>query len=563
MQNFSQLQDEEERIKYASEALLSFKNGFTMKAAVKEEPMDEEFGPATMGLQRVGSMPSKIHQNQTTQPLNRRGTPARIRKKNKLFYDDDDYTAESENIVVPRSMLKTPRVKTGVKKLKKDKKETPDPPPPPIKTESVVGDRKLTQKIAFTFRNLLKLPKAQKWICYEMFYSNIDKTLFGGENDFTVCLKESFPQLKTYLLTRVEWCKMRRMMGKPRRCSQAFFEEERRELERKRSKIRQLQQRKPTDLNSCKDLPAEIPLQLVIGTKVTARLRSPQDGLFIGSVDAFDTSNNTYRITFERQGLGTHSIPDYEVLSNEPVETISVVSMIHALRPHRHSNAMGPDGYYNSYPMHDFKDEPALPEPPKDTLPTSVLENFVLFNKILEIKRNKVNILREMNTEAERKRSYSQDLTNDFVRKYASCIVELEHINSTLRQVLGTVQSQCQNFMPDMSMAAYLPSFLRNQSLEEAKEKVNVLKSESTDPALLDLVTELTALLIQIKSLSENDRNNYEVEVLSRSMDAIKRKLSPANKRVFESAVEVHLRHIQAGFNGEVGTFSMFMATRP
>lgn len=54
-------------------------------------------------------------------------------------------------------------------------------------------------------------------------------------------------------------------------------------------------------------------------------------------------------------------------------------------------------------------------------------------------------------------------------------------------------------FMPDMSMAAYLPSFLRNQSLEEAKEKVNVLKSESTDPALLDLVTELTALLIQIK----------------------------------------------------------------
>ncbi|CAB0012252.1 unnamed protein product, partial [Nesidiocoris tenuis] len=123
----------------------------------------------------------------------------------------------------------------------------------------------------------------------------------------------------------------------------------------------------------------------------------------------------------------------------------------------------------------------------------------VLFNKILEIKRNKVNILREMNTEAERKRSYSQDLTNDFVRKYASCIVELEHINSTLRQVLGTVQSQCQNFMPDMSMAAYLPSFLRNQSLEEAKEKVNVLKSESTDPALLDLVTELTALLIQIK----------------------------------------------------------------
>lgn len=48
----------------------------------------------------------------------------------------------------------------------------------------------------------------------------------------------------------------------------AFFEEERRELDRKRAKIRQLQQRKPTDQNTCKDLPTEIPLQLVIGTKV-------------------------------------------------------------------------------------------------------------------------------------------------------------------------------------------------------------------------------------------------------------------------------------------------------
>lgn len=129
-----------------------------------------------------------------------------------------------------------------------------------------------------------------------------------------ICLKESFPQLKTRKLTRVEWCKIRRMMGKPRRCSQSFFEEERRELERKRQKIRMLQQRKAADINSFKDLPPEIPLQLVIGTKVTARLRKPQDGLFTGSIDAVDTSNNTYRITFERAGLGTHSVPDYEVL---------------------------------------------------------------------------------------------------------------------------------------------------------------------------------------------------------------------------------------------------------
>ena len=76
-----------------------------------------------------------------------------------------------------------------------------------------------------------------------------------------------------------------------------------------------MQQRKVSDMSSlCRDLPDLIPMPLVIGTKVTARLRQPQDGLFVGQIDAVDTSNNTYRITFDRQGLGTHSVPDYEVL---------------------------------------------------------------------------------------------------------------------------------------------------------------------------------------------------------------------------------------------------------
>jgi hypothetical protein len=38
-----------------------------------------------------------------------------------------------------------------------------------------------------------------------------------------ICLKESFPHLRTRKLTRVEWCKIRRMMGKPRRCSQVHL----------------------------------------------------------------------------------------------------------------------------------------------------------------------------------------------------------------------------------------------------------------------------------------------------------------------------------------------------
>lgn len=46
----------------------------------------------------------------------------------------------------------------------------------------------------------------------------------------------------------------------------------------------------------------------------SARLRGIHDGLFTGQIDAVDTQNYTYRVTFDRNGLGTHTIPDYEVL---------------------------------------------------------------------------------------------------------------------------------------------------------------------------------------------------------------------------------------------------------
>lgn len=57
--------------------------------AEEAEPIPE-LGPAALGLQRVGTQPP-AKPNPPTQPvqvLNRRGMPARIRKKNKLFYDD-------------------------------------------------------------------------------------------------------------------------------------------------------------------------------------------------------------------------------------------------------------------------------------------------------------------------------------------------------------------------------------------------------------------------------------------------------------------------------------------
>jgi hypothetical protein len=43
------------------------------------------------------------------------------------------------------------------------------------------------------------------------------RVIFDSENDFSICLNQSFPKLKTRKLTRKQWCFVRNLIGKPRR----------------------------------------------------------------------------------------------------------------------------------------------------------------------------------------------------------------------------------------------------------------------------------------------------------------------------------------------------------
>ncbi|KAK9695071.1 dirp [Popillia japonica] len=588
-------------------ALLEFKNGRKLiqeEINIKEEVMDDDndsnmdidgdvprLGPATFGLQRVGAPATpKPSPSQPTQVLNARGMPARIRKKNRLFYDDDIVNTPHHRVPSAKKQKPTPtkkqKITTPTKPLKDNIKSTPkkyitskelrsgqSSSPPPLQSP----DRKIGQKIGMRLRNLLKLPKAHKWVCYEWFYSNIDRCLFSGDNDFTICLKESFPDLKTRELTRIEWTKIRRMMGRPRRCSQAFFDQERLDLEKKRNKIRALQQRKATDFANFQDLPSEIPMQLVIGTKVTARLRKPQDGLFTGSIDAVDTSNNTYRITFERQGLGTHSVPDYEVLSNEPPETMTISNFQNKFRPR---NGLSPYSVVKSPPYSSkLKKDPLLSVSMLDRpvfmsagriggFPVRLLEKMVLVTKILSKKREKINLLKQMNSEAEKFNSFHSSelsLGEDFERRYANILIDLEKLNRDLQNYLDEMQTLCHEIAPEPSVAAMLaPSHLREKCRTEAKEIVqrnNTVIAADKEPvknvSVLDLITDLTALMLQVKSLSDSDQNAYELHVLEGTMEQIKRKLSPDNSLKFQRSIEVHMKHIQVGLSQSSSSASL------
>uniref|UniRef100_A0A5F9CCC1 Lin-9 DREAM MuvB core complex component n=1 Tax=Oryctolagus cuniculus TaxID=9986 RepID=A0A5F9CCC1_RABIT len=369
-------------------------------------------------------------------------------------------------------------------------------------------DKKASQKIGFRLRNLLKLPKAHKWCIYEWFYSNIDK------------------------------------------CSSAFFEEERSALKQKRQKIRLLQQRKVADVSQFKDLPDEIPLPLVIGTKVTARLRGVHDGLFTGQIDAVDTLNATYRVTFDRAGLGTHTIPDYEVLSNEPHETMPIAAFGQKQRPSRF--LMTPPRLHYTPPLQSpvTDNDPLLGQSPwrskisgSDTetlggFPVEFLIQVTKLSKILMIKKEHIKKLREMNTEAEKLKSYSMPIGIEFQRRYATIVLELEQLNKDLNKVLHKVQQYCYELAPDQGLQpADQPTDMRRRCEEEAQEIVRHANSSTGQPCvenknLTDLISRLTAILLQIKCLAEGgDLNSFEFKSLTDSLNDIKSTIDASNIR--------------------------------
>lgn len=595
---------------------------------------DPSFGPATLGLHRVGTEPPKRKKTTPLQKLNARGRPARIRKKNSKY---DDELEEGKSPVkgspskkplpkTPTTSEKSSPIKSAKKRLvakakrsqKTDNEESDGddedendsksgksstPPPKVIKkqvkkkimrTSTVTEsshmnaiDKKACQRVGLRLRNLLKLPKAHKFVMYEFFYSNIDRAIFDGTNEFELTLVEAFPRLKTRLMTRIEWNQVRKTFGKPRRCSSKFFEEERMELERKRQKIRLLQSRKSGDHSFVCDLPTEIPVPFTIGTKVTARLRTPQDGLFNGTIEGLVHKSHSYRIAFERQGIGSQEIPDYEVMCSETVDAINLSKitkeflsrpdvsyyMVSPLRPAGafasfHSNGTS---FRRSDPM--LSSSSAMsgssiklegytkPKYPTLVLPTTgsiggypvkLLEAMVLVRKTLEIKQLQLLKIRRMNVEAEVVKSFGDNAPEDFQKKYASLLVEMERINRDLADYLNILQTQSDDFIADKDELQVLtPTYLREKCRDLAMQTFMKNNNNSIqDDAMTKLIGNLSTIMWVTSNLKNDQYTNVE-EVLSTCLLETSKSLEPENVALFEKTVENHIHQIQIGIFDE------------
>ncbi|CAF0851001.1 unnamed protein product [Brachionus calyciflorus] len=367
--------------------------------------------------------------------------------------------------------------------------------------------------------NFLKLPKAQRWICCEWFYSDIDRVIFESENDFSLCIKQSFPRLKAQKLTRKQWCMIRSLIGKPRRCSDAFFQEERQMLEEKREKIRLIQQRKisEAELIDLKDLPQEIPVTLSIGHRVYTHICHPEEGVFLGTIAAVDPVEHSYRVVFDRSSIGSLTVHDYEIKSVTPVQTIPIRAYIQTYRPKTsQSNSLpGPSnlnislnktsnlisnldeqsnsdflitGLFNSPLKLSGLSNLKINETQSGQLggfPIHLLLTITRLHKILCVKKENIKKLNDLNVQAECVKARNENYSREFQTSYSEVLGELDKLNKDLNEYLIGLQSYCEEAAHESKLDQDLGVFdLKNHYMKKSAELVNSLNKDRIEDDL-------------------------------------------------------------------------------
>ncbi|TKR78090.1 hypothetical protein L596_018952 [Steinernema carpocapsae] len=419
-------------------------------------------------------------------------------------------------------------------------------------------------------KNVLKLPKARRWVYCEFFYSGVDQQIFLGDNEFCQLLRESFPNLRCRTMNRQEWRTIRRLIGKPRRCSQAFLNEERQVLEAKREKIRSIYDGTCYQISDYNDLPHRLPRPLAVGMKVYARVRQPKDGIYAGTIDA--VLPDSYRIVFEKEEMiPPMNIRDSEVMAEQRLELVSMtyfLEMNRASMPHTAKQQLSMSASYIHPRTVDTRAAPttsasysgtsSYPSPTKrynssrdekvGNFPVRMLVILVKLAKLIETKRTYLQQLTAMNDEAQRMNLVTTSYPEPFKEKYARLVVDIELLNKMLKSYLSGINEYNAALLPHLSenSATARPEALRKLCSTHATQIVKHCNNglNVQDRHCLQLVTSLTALLLQVRSLGQQPTTAYDLNSLSESINDIRAQIYPKNAGHFQDTVEIHMKQI-------------------
>merc|ERR1711915_325874 len=95
---------------------------------------------------------------------------------------------------------------------------------------------------------------------------------------------------------------------------------------------------------------------------------------------------------------------------------------------------------------------------------------------------------------------------------------------------------------------------------DQSEEAANGGGQTVQSAKMLDLITQLSALMLQLKRVADGGRNAAEMQALKDSIDQVRTGLQPENLKTFQDCVEVHMQHIQQGLS-QVGNLTAFMKT--
>ncbi|PAV73926.1 hypothetical protein WR25_07725 [Diploscapter pachys] len=404
-------------------------------------------------------------------------------------------------------------------------------------------------------KNFLKLPRARRWVVCEFFYSGVDEQLFLGDNEFYTLIKESFPNLKTHLLNRAQWRTIRRLLGKPRRCSEAFFREERLSLEHKRVKIRSIYEGKFFESGNydVADLPQKLPRPLVVGMRIYARLRCPKDGIYAGTIDA--VTSEGYRVVFEKEDmLPPGVIPDSEVMLDGRLELVPLSYFIEnatakmSYLPRQSSVKLATQQMMKATQSAIPQKKPGSYEK-VGNFPVRMLVILVKLSKLLELKRKIVKNLSDLNAEAERINLLSDSYHPTFQERYAYTVIDAEAVDRQIAVYLNGIQEYNAQLTPlignEVSMNTR-PEVLKkvcsnhaNAIVKHCNNGLNVQNQKA-----LTLITLLTSLMLQVRALSQQKVNTIDLQTLGESISDIRQQISSKSIACMQDNVEVHMKQI-------------------
>uniref|UniRef100_A0A1I8BAF1 DIRP domain-containing protein n=1 Tax=Meloidogyne hapla TaxID=6305 RepID=A0A1I8BAF1_MELHA len=415
-------------------------------------------------------------------------------------------------------------------------------------------------------KNVLKLPKARRFVLCEYFYSGVDQQIFLAENEFAQLMKESFPNLKCTKMRKPEWREVRRLVGRPRRCSQAFLNEEREALDEKRQKIRQIYEGTCSSIDEDSiDLPSYLPRPPVLGQRIYARVRNPKDGIYAGSIDAVSAGEGSYRVIFEDSTIPPTVIKDYELMFDQPADLLSIqyfleqnyanrgrssgitplspskqpIQIIGGRQPiiynqnnlknvteyQQHSKPIATE---NQQILHslarneiEIREKPPLKsviekEEKVGNFPVRMLVILVKLCKVLETKKQLISNMISMNDCAERMNLFGGKYPQEFKIKFAQIILDLETVNKLLESYMSSIHLHYNALIPHLSNPTPMDR-----------------------PEIFRKTCNLRTIGAQKKRLSPLDS-----QIFAESLKQIRLHIAPKNAAAFQDYIEVHMKQI-------------------